>query len=314
MVPIVAMRVLIIGARSKTAEAFLRWLRRQGPPWEVRIISHRTGEPQQIHGYPVYVVPGYARQPLRNTCLGWEPEIILNTAALTDVDACEEKRELAWKVNVELVGTLAAVCRILGAHLIQLSSDYVFNGAAGPYAEHERPDPINYYGRTKLAAENLCQTTVPSATIVRTTLIYGTPAPWCQDILRWALQKAHDCQQVVVARDVFTNPIFVDDLARVLFYAVQTRPEGIIHVAGWGWQSRYEFLQSVFRVVGLPETLLRPLPAAELYRHRAARPRYAGLRCARAEALWNFIPTPPTDALLRLLRRTHGSDSEESTE
>ncbi len=308
------MRILVVGARSKTAEAFLRQLRRQNDLWKVRVISHRTGEPRQIHGYPIYIVPGYARQPLRNVCLEWEPEVIVNTAALTDVDLCERNRELAWKLNVELVGTLAAVCRILGAHLIQLSSDYVFSGTSGPYAEHERPDPINYYGRTKLAAENLCQTTVPSATIIRTTLIYGTPAPWCRDILQWAMQKVQEGQPIAVAQDVFTNPIFVDDLAKALLRAIQIRHEGIFHVGGWSWQSRYEFLQSAFRVAGLPESLLRPVPAVELYRDRAARPRYAGLRWARAEMVWNFTPTPLTDALLRFLRRTHPGDSAESTE
>ncbi len=308
------MRVLVVGARSKTTEALLRQLRRRGVAWDVRLISHRREEPMQVHGYPIYVIPNYARQPLKNLCFSWEPDVIVNTAALTDVDACERNRELAWQRNVELVATLVGVCRVLGARLLQVSSDYVFDGSKGPYAEHECPRPINYYGKTKLAAENLCQTALLSVLIVRTTHIYGTPAPWCHDILRWAFRKARRRERISVACDVYTNPILVDDLAQALICALQGQHEGIIHVGGDLWESRYDFLRRAFELAGLSIDLLEPVPASELYRNRAPRPRYAGLRYSRAESLWGFAPTPHTEALLRVLQRTYSGDSGDSTE
>lgn len=303
----VLMRLLIVGARSKTVEAVLRLLRRRRSSWEVLLLSHRWAEPMSIHGYPVHVVPAYARQPLRNACLGWEPEVILNAAAVTDVDACERERSLAWHVNVGVVEVLVGVCRILGSHLLQLSSDYVFDGTAGPYPETARPSPLNYYGRTKLAAENLCRATAPSVTIIRTTQIYGTPASWAEDVLRWARARAYRREIVPAAADVYTNPTFVDDLARALLCAAEQQKEGIFHVAGDRWLSRYEFLRMAFQAAGLDEGLVRPLPAEELYRGRAPRPLSSGLSCERARHAWQFFPTPFEDALLLALRRIQGA-------
>lgn len=299
------MRLLIVGARSKTAEALLRLIRRSGWKWELLLLSHRRQEPMSIHGYPVYVIPEYARQPLRNACLSWEPEVIVNTAALTDVDACESNRRLAWQLNVGLVETLVGVCRVLGAHLVQLSSDYVFDGAAGPYPEEARPNPVNYYGKSKLAAENVCLAAAASVTIVRTTQIYGTPAPWCSDVLRWAFQKAHRGETVAAAVDVYTNPVFVDELAWSLACAIRERSEGILHVAGREWLSRYEFLRTAFRLAGLPEEQVVGAPAEELYRGRARRPRRGGLLCRRAETLWGFAPRSLHEALSLTLCRTY---------
>jgi dTDP-4-dehydrorhamnose reductase len=234
----------------------------------------------------------------------------LNAAAITDVDACERDRALAWQVNVGLVETLAGVCRMLGAHLVQLSSDYVFEGKQGPYAEQARPNPLNYYGKTKLAAENVCQTAAPSVTIVRTTHIYGTPAPWSSDILRWALSQVRQGMVVPAAVDLYTNPIFVDDLARALLTAIRRRDEGIVHVAGREWLSRYEFLRTAFRVLELPQELLVPMAAAELYRGRAPRPLRAGLLCERAEALWHFHPRSLEEALWVVRYRLQSRESE----
>ncbi|MCS7176127.1 MAG: SDR family oxidoreductase [Candidatus Kapabacteria bacterium] len=299
------MKVLIVGARSKTAEALLRLVRRHRLQWEMLLISHQPGEPTVIHGYPVHVVLGYSRQLLRELCRTWEPEVIVNLAAITDVDACEQNRSVAWQVNVELVETLASVCRILGAHLIQLSSDYVFDGVAGPYDEQAYPRPINYYGRTKLAAENVCWALAPSATVIRTTQIFGTPAPWCSDVVGWAVRRALAGERVAVAEDVYTNPTFVDDLAQALIVALQDRVEGVIHIAGRMWLSRYDFLRQAFEIVGLPGHLLVPRPASELYQGRASRPRYGGLHWRRAEELLGLRLRSLEDALWLTSRRLH---------
>lgn len=309
LVVTVLMKLLIVGARSKTVEAVLRLLRRRRSSWEVLLLSHRWAEPMNIHGYPVHVIPAYDRQPLRNACLSWEPEVILNAAALTDVDACEQERNLAWRVNVGIVEVLAGVCRILGSHLLQLSSDYVFDGNAGPYPETARPSPLNYYGRTKLAAENLCLAAAPSVTILRTTQIYGTPAPWAEDVLRWALARVRRGEHIPAAVDVFTNPIFVDDLARALLCAAEHREEGIFHVAGDMWLSRYEFLRRAFQAAGLDASVLIPLPAEELYRGRAPRPLRSGLCCERARQRWRFVPTPFEEALPLALYRNQAAGS-----
>uniref|UniRef100_UPI000ADB98E1 SDR family oxidoreductase n=1 Tax=Rhodothermus marinus TaxID=29549 RepID=UPI000ADB98E1 len=83
------------------------------------------------------------------------PTVVINCAAMTQVDRCEIEKEACWRVNVEAVETLARLCRQFGARLIQVSTDFVFDGTAGPYRETDRPNPINFYGRSKLASENV---------------------------------------------------------------------------------------------------------------------------------------------------------------
>jgi dTDP-4-dehydrorhamnose reductase len=103
----------------------------------------------------------------------WRPDVIINAAAATNVDGCETDRAEAWRDNVDLVETIVEVCRKIDARLVQVSTDYVFDGEAGPYVESDRPNPINYYGKTKLAAENVCLRSGIDVAIVRTMWLYG---------------------------------------------------------------------------------------------------------------------------------------------
>ncbi|MCS7169096.1 MAG: sugar nucleotide-binding protein, partial [Candidatus Kapabacteria bacterium] len=105
--------------------------------------------------------------------------------------------------------------------------------------------------------------------------------------------------------DLFTNPVFVDDLAWALLSALRRRDEGIVHIGGVEWVSRHEFLSQAFRIAGFPEERLIPLPAEELYRGRALRPRRAGLVITRAKELWTFSPHSLEEALLLALCRNH---------
>jgi len=301
-------RLLVVGAKSKTAEAVLRALRaRSRGDWEVLGVSHRPGEPREIYGYPVQVVPGYHRRHLRNICLWWEPELILNTAAVTDVDRCERERQHAWWVNVALVEVLVGVCRVLGSYLVQLSTDYIFDGANGPYEEHARPCPVNYYGKTKLAAENVCQSSGISVAILRTTLIFGTPAPWCSDILGWLRQRLEGEGPIPVAADLYTNPILVEDLAQAIVCLLQERPTGVFHIGGRSWVSRYEFARAVFDAFGYPQERLQPVPAQQLYAGRAQRPLRAGLKWEHFAQRWGIVPHSLAEALEFLRQRGYSA-------
>ena len=94
------------------------------------------------------------REKIKNLVANFCPDIIVNAAAFTNVDLCEKERETSWKINVKGVEYLAEAARIIDAHLIHMSSDYIFDGTTGPYAENAIPNPVGYYGRTKLASEN----------------------------------------------------------------------------------------------------------------------------------------------------------------
>ena len=103
----------------------------------------------------------------------FRPDTVLHTAAMTNVDQCEKKKEACWEINVEAVENLAQICEKHQIHLIHLSTDFIFDGAAGPYKEEDQPNPLSYYGQSKLASEKIVQKNKFPWAILRTILLYG---------------------------------------------------------------------------------------------------------------------------------------------
>ena len=146
-------RVLIIGCNGllgqKVTELFVR-----GSSYTITLASL---EPKPLQVFPsVEYVPFdmTSKKEVRQLVYGSEPDVIINCAAMTNVDACENERELAWKINVGGVENLIEAARRSNARIVHVSSDYIFDGKTGPYTEEDRPEPLNYYGKTKLAGEN----------------------------------------------------------------------------------------------------------------------------------------------------------------
>ncbi len=118
------------------------------------------------------------------------PQAIIHTAAMTDVDRCEREPELAWAVNVDGTGHVAEAARAAGAHLVFVSTDYVFSGEAGPYSETDATDPRSVYGKSKLAAEQVVQERCPDAAIARTSTLYGNAPGARRNFVGWLLDSA----------------------------------------------------------------------------------------------------------------------------
>jgi dTDP-4-dehydrorhamnose reductase len=215
------------------------------------------------------------------------PHIILNPAAMTNVDACETRREEAWKANALGPRHLAAVAREHGAHLVHVSTDYVFPGdeaQPGPYREDARPRPINYYGLTKLggdeAVEEICGNTTPSIlyTTVRTALVYGTGGR--SNFVTWLAGELSAGRRVRIVRDQFNTPTVADDLARLLLWLAGRQVTGIYHGAGPDRVGRHEWALAIAERFGLDAGLIDWVTTAEL-NQPALRPRESGLLCER---------------------------------
>ena len=128
------------------------------------------------------------RENIKDIVLDFYPDYIINAAAFTNVDLCETEREKAWKINVKGVEYLAEASRVIDAHLIQISTDYVFDGTKGPYDERAKPNPLGYYGQNKLASENVLKISGAYYTILRTNVLYGI-ADSRPDFVRWVVNS-----------------------------------------------------------------------------------------------------------------------------
>ena len=126
---------------------------------------------------------------MKELILDFFPDIIINTAAYTNVDRSETEKETAWKINVNGVENIALYAWTVDAHLIHISTDYIFDGKNGPYSEEDKPLPIGYYGRTKLASENSIRTSGVRFSIVRTNILYGPAKYGRPDFVKWVINS-----------------------------------------------------------------------------------------------------------------------------
>jgi dTDP-4-dehydrorhamnose reductase len=209
-----------------------------------------------------------------------EPEVIVNAAALTDVDVCARFPERAHAVNAEVPATLARVARRLGAHLVHLSTDYVFDGKAGPYDEEAAPAPLGAYGQSKLRGEEAVRALAGSHAIARTAIVYGWPAPSRPNFGTFVLGELLAKRPVRLFEDQWITPSAVSSVARMLAELVETKRTGTWNVCGAQTVSRVEFGRALCEVFCLDASLLTPVPMKSM--GLAERPARAGLIAEKA--------------------------------
>ena len=184
-------------------------------------------------------------------------DIIINCAAMTDVDRCETDRDAARKINSDAVAILASHCAKMGSLLIHISTDYVFDGKDGPYTEDAKTNPINYYGVTKLRAEEVVQSSGCRYIIIRTSFLYGLGANGGSRVVRWILDSHREKKEIKAAVDQFSNPIYSDNLADAIVELLNSDFRGIINIAGADYMSRYEYIMTAADIFALDKSLIK---------------------------------------------------------
>lgn len=234
------------------------------------------------------------------------PDIVINSAALTNVDACELRQRDALHINGSGPRHLAQVCTQLGAGLVQVSTDYVFPGddeQPGPYDETAAARPVNYYGVSKLQGEQsvieTCTNRVPWL-IARTALVYGHVPGGRTNFVRWLVGELRAGRRVKIVNDQVNTPTLADDLAAVLLHLVDRRAQGIIHVTGPDLLTRDAWSRVIAAYYGLNEHLIDVLPTVQL-NQPAQRPLRSGLRSIR-HSEWDAVGVRGVHAGLEALQ------------
>ncbi|PSR68717.1 dTDP-4-dehydrorhamnose reductase [Nocardia sp. MDA0666] len=233
-------------------------------------------------------------------------DVVLNCAAYTAVDAAESEHDAAYAGNVTGPAVLAAACRVAGARLIHISTDYVFDGTASdPYEPDDPTGPASVYGRTKLAGEQAVLGEYPQATIVRTAWVYtGDRGDFVATMRRLEAER----ETISVVDDQIGSPTYAPDLARGLLELVARQPiPGVLHASNAGAVSRFGLARAVFAELGADPERVRPCGTAD-FSSPARRPAYSVLS-NRAWAQAGLTPLREwraalADALTRLSDRT----------
>jgi dTDP-4-dehydrorhamnose reductase len=208
------------------------------------------------------------RDAVLGAVLSVRPSAVINTAAWTAVDACESDVDRAHLQNALAVRWMAEACSRSGAHLVHLSTDYVFSGdKEGPYHEWDEPAPRSVYGRSKLAGEREAAATAPDATIVRTSWLCGEHGA---NMVKTVLRLAAARPELAFVDDQRGHPTFTADLAPFLRRLALDRRPGVHHVTNQGVVSWFEFARAVLAAAGQDEGRVRPITTAELQPARPA--------------------------------------------
>lgn len=219
------------------------------------------------------------------------PEVIIHCAAMTQVDECEKHKDVCWQTNVDGTESIIKIARSIGAFLIFVSTDFVFDGESGPYSEQDTPNPISQYGKSKLAAEDLIQNSGIKHAIVRTVLVYGTSnSPSRSNLVLWVKESLEEGKSINVVNDQWRTPTLAEDLANACILIAKGRHEGVFHISGEGMMTPYEIAIKVADAYGLDASLIQQVDAST-FTQPGKRPPKTGFVIDKAKDQLGYNPT-----------------------
>lgn len=219
-----------------------------------------------------------------------KPDVIINTAAMTQVDECETHREACWNSNVTAVEYLIRCCHALHIHLIQVSTDFIFDGGHGPVDEKAEPRPVNFYGESKLAAERLIQDSAISWAILRTVLVFGTTNEMSRsNIVLWVKDSLENQRAIHVVKDQWRTPTLAEDLAEGCYLAAVKKAKGIYNISGKDFLSPYNIAVKTAEFFKLDKSLITPTDSSQFVQP-AKRPLTTGFIIDKARNELGYEP------------------------
>ncbi len=219
-----------------------------------------------------------------------QPQCVINTAAMTNVDACETDKEGCDKLNISAVEYLAKACAEINAYFIHISTDFIFDGTHGPLDENETPNPLSYYGLSKLKGEEMALKYAPNCAILRTVLVYGVVADMSRsNIVLWAKGALEKGQNINVVDDQFRTPTLAEDLAMGCLLAEDQQAQGIFNISGKDFMSIFELVNRVADFFKLDKSIIQKSDSSTL-NQPAKRPPITGFKLDKAIAQLGYAP------------------------
>jgi len=296
-------RVLITGANGLLGQKLVKTLLND---FEIYGIGNKKQPSLSLQNYRYEPCDISKRDKVRELVKSFEPHVIVNAAAFTDVDGSEDNKELCWRVNVIGVENLVYAARKVNAFMVHVSTDYVFDGSADIYHEDSKPSPLGFYGRAKLAGENALIASDLRWAIARTMVLYGTGINLGSNFAMWLIEKLSKNEAVTVVDDQFGHPTLADDLARAIRKIIELGSTGIFNVVGSEYINRYDFALKLADVFDYDKKLIRPIKTEDL-QQKAPRPLKSRFALDKVEKELE-IQMSNTEAGLRILKQQLAGD------
>ena len=279
------MRITVTGANGLVGSRLCRLLVVQGHV----VTAVARGERRTVGDFEYLSCDLSDHEGVARAMSAARPEVIVHTASMTDVDGCERAPDGAWAANVAGAAHVAREARRAGAHLVHVSTDYVFDGQGGPYDEEARPNPSGVYARTKWLGEEAVRLLAESWSIARTAVVYGYPPSQRPNFGSWLLATLREGRTCRLFVDQYVSPSLALNVAEQLAELAERRLSGVWNVAGAEVVNRIQFGEALTDVFGLDRGLLVPIRLADAGM-ASPRPPRSGLRVDKALAALRTRP------------------------
>jgi len=227
------------------------------------------------------------------------PDALINCAAMTDVDGCEDRKEYAEKVNSQGAAILADICNKHNIRLVHIGTDYIFDGTKDlPYNEEDTPNPVSFYGKTKLWGEQQVLAKAPSSLIIRSQWLYGDGG---EHFISKVVRAAGERGSIQVVNDQRGSPTYARDVAEPLAILIAKRESGIYHISNSGSCTWYELAREVFLTLGM-DVQVTPVSSQALNR-KAVRPAYSVFDTKKVQRVTGIVMRSWQEALREYLRK-----------
>jgi dTDP-4-dehydrorhamnose reductase len=272
-------KVLITGANGLLGQALVKTFM---PNYQVLALARDASSKLPFEGFRYVQGDLHDRNGLRDCARELVPNYIINAAAYTNVDGGETEREACWHANVTGVENLVYAAQKVGARIVHVSTDYVFDGKSGPYKENDTPNPLGFYARSKLAGENALIASKANHAIARTMVLYGAGYGVRTNFVTWVIDQLRQGKAIRVVDDQWGNPTLASELAAALQRLAESGHTGIYHVSGQEIIDRFSFAQRIAEVFSLDKNLISPVKTAD-FNQPAPRPLKSGFVLDKAK-------------------------------
>jgi dTDP-4-dehydrorhamnose reductase len=230
------------------------------------------------------------REEVEKVILSSQPDVIINTAAMTQVDQCETEKEKCWANNVTAVENLVSVCEKTKKNLVHVSTDFIFDGTHGPLDETAKPNPLSYYGESKLAAEVAIQNSNIDWAILRTVLVFGVTQDMSRsNIVLWVKKSLEEGKPINVVNDQWRTPTLAEDLAMGCYLAATKKATGIYNISGDEMMTPYDIAIATAEFFRLNKSLITQTDSTK-FKQPAARPPKTGFIILKAKKELGYRP------------------------
>jgi len=283
------MRILVTGANGLLGQKLVKLLVERNE--EVIATSHSESRIDYLGDAFDYVQMDITNKAeVLKVISDIKPEVIINTAAMTNVDQCETEQEQCLLLNVESVKFLVEAAEKNNAHLVHLSTDFIFDGEAGPYLEDDTPNPISFYGQSKWDAEQHIMQSECKWSILRTVLVYGITSGMSRsNIILWVKESIEQGKQLKIVDDQWRSPTLAEDLAMGCYLTAQKGAAGVFNISGKNFLSPYDMAMKTCDYFNLDKSFITRADSST-FKQTAKRPPKTGFNIDKAKEVLGYDP------------------------